>query len=61
MNSSLQANSAVLFNPTSGGLAGRSFAIIDANGDGDYQNGQDYVIEFVSPPVPVTGASDFFI
>jgi hypothetical protein len=57
----LEPNSAVIFNPNAGGFAGRNFAIIDANGDGLYQAGTDFVIEVVNPVVPIAPTTEFFI
>jgi Ca2+-binding RTX toxin-like protein len=57
----LQANSAVLFRTTSGDFAGRLFAIVDANGDGAYSAGVDFVFEFINLPVPLTPASAIFV
>jgi Ca2+-binding RTX toxin-like protein len=42
---SLGAGHAVLFDPTTGNLAGHTFLVIDANGTAGYQAGQDYMIE----------------
>lgn len=61
VNGNLDPRSAVLFRASSGDFAGRQFAIVDANGDGSYQAGQDYVIEIVSPAGPIDPAVDFFI
>jgi Ca2+-binding RTX toxin-like protein len=41
----LAPHDAVLFTPTTGGLAGHTFLIVDANGVAGYQAGQDYVFE----------------
>jgi Ca2+-binding RTX toxin-like protein len=41
----LAAGHAVLFTATSGGLAGHTFLVVDANGAAGYQAGQDYVME----------------
>ena len=57
----LEANSAVLFAPTLGDYAGRTFAVIDRNGDGRYVEGEDLVIEFVSPPVPLSPTTEYFV
>jgi Ca2+-binding RTX toxin-like protein len=43
--SQLSAHGAVLFTPSSGGLSGDTFLIIDENGVAGYQAGQDLVIE----------------
>jgi Ca2+-binding RTX toxin-like protein len=63
VNGQLDPSQAVIFTATSGDaeFAGRRFAIIDANGDGAYQAGTDYVIEIVSPAVPIAPGDDFFI
>lgn len=37
-----------------------TFAVIDANGDGSYQAGQDFVIEIASPLVPIPLTTEFF-
>ncbi|QAY77403.1 calcium-binding protein [Sphingosinicella sp. BN140058] len=61
VNGALQANSAVLFNPTSGDFAGRMFAVVDADGDGSYTVGADYVFEFVNPVSAPAAAAAYFI
>ncbi len=61
VNAALQPNSAVLFTPDSGSFAGRMFAVIDVNGDGNYSGGTDYVIEFVAPTSPVDATSAYFV
>jgi Ca2+-binding RTX toxin-like protein len=61
VDANLQANSAVIFRPTAGDFAGRDFAVIDADGDGLYQAGLDYVIEIVNPVVPIAPTVEFFI
>lgn len=61
VNGALQGNSAVLFNPTSGDFAGRTFAVVDADGDGSYTVGADYVFEFVNPVSAPTAAAAYFI
>jgi Ca2+-binding RTX toxin-like protein len=43
--SQLSAHGAVLFTPSTGGLAGDTFLIIDENGVAGYQAAQDLVIE----------------
>ena len=57
----LGASQAVLFRPDSGDHAGRLFAVIDANGDGLYRAGQDFVIEFVAPALPIAPVTGFFV
>ncbi|QAY77379.1 S-layer family protein [Sphingosinicella sp. BN140058] len=61
VNAALNAHSAVLFIASSGSFAGRSFAVIDGNGDGSYQAGQDYVIEFAQPVAPLDAHAAYFI
>ncbi|QAY77378.1 tandem-95 repeat protein [Sphingosinicella sp. BN140058] len=61
VNAALNAHSAVLFTASSGSFAGRSFAVIDGNGDGSYQAGQDYVIEFAQPVAPLDAHAAYFI
>ena len=47
VNAALAANGAVLFDPTSGDLnqPGHLYVVVDADGDGSYSSGLDYVIE----------------
>ena len=56
VNGPLLANGAVLFDPSSGDLnqAGHDYYIIDANGDGNYSSGLDYVIELLNPTGTLT-------
>ena len=61
VNGALQPNSAVLFTPDSGDYNGRIFAVIDANGDGNYTANADFVIEFVSPAGPLDSSSAYFV
>jgi Ca2+-binding RTX toxin-like protein len=61
VDGALQANSAVIFRPDAGDYAGREFAIVDANGDGVYTAGQDYLFEVVEPEIPIDPVHDFFI
>ncbi|MFN3387867.1 MAG: M10 family metallopeptidase C-terminal domain-containing protein [Allosphingosinicella sp.] len=61
VNATLDPNSALLFTASSGDYAGRSFLLVDADGDGSYQAGQDYLIELVNPVVPLPGTTEFFI
>ena len=50
VNSSLAANGAVIFDPSSGDLnvAGHVFLVVDGNGDGVYSSSQDYVVELLN-------------
>jgi Ca2+-binding RTX toxin-like protein len=43
LDPALGANQAVLFTPDSGDLAGKTFLVVDGNGDGAYQPNLDYV------------------
>jgi Ca2+-binding RTX toxin-like protein len=61
VDGALQANSAVIFRPDTGDYAGRDFAIVDANGDGAYTAGQDFLFEVVDPAIPIEPVNDFFI
>ena len=60
VNGALQPGSAVLFTPDSGDFAGRTFAVVDADGDGNYQVGLDYVFEFSNPVEPPTSFNNLF-
>jgi Ca2+-binding RTX toxin-like protein len=56
----LLANYALLFKPDSGDLAGKTFLVIDANGNPGYQAEQDYVIQLLNPGhVGALTTSDF--
>jgi Ca2+-binding RTX toxin-like protein len=57
----LEANSGVLFRPDSGDFAGRTFAIIDGNGDGIYEAGTDFVIEFQAALLPLDTGINYFV
>ncbi|PSJ38913.1 beta strand repeat-containing protein [Allosphingosinicella deserti] len=61
VNAPLQANSAVLFTPDSGEYAGRTFAVVDGDGDGAYTVGADYVFEFVNPITPLGLTAAYFV
>jgi hypothetical protein len=61
VDGALEAFSGLIYRPDSGSFAGRSFAIIDADGDGLYQAGQDFVIELADLVVPIPTNTDFFI
>jgi hypothetical protein len=45
LNGHLLANDAIVFNATSGGLAGHTFLVVDGNGTAGYQANGDYVVE----------------
>ena len=61
VNAALQPNSAVLFTPTSGDFVGRTFAVVDANGDGNYTANADYVFEIVTPTAPMDSTPTYFV
>jgi hypothetical protein len=61
VNGALQPSSAVLFKPNAGTLAGKVFAVVDANGDGNYAAGQDFVFEMLTPVVPIQPTTAFFV
>lgn len=52
---------AALFTAGGGDMAGRSFLVVDGNDRAGYQAGEDFVIELVSPLVPINPALDFFV
>ena len=56
VNGALAAGGAVLFDPTAGDLniAGHSFLVVDANGDGAYTANQDYVVQLINPTGTLT-------
>jgi len=61
VNAALQPNSAVLFTPDTGDFVGRIFGIVDADGDGNYIAGADFVFEFVLPLMSPDTTSAYFI
>ena len=61
INATLQPNMAAFYRPNAGSFAGRTFAVVDANGDGNYSAGADYVFEFVMPIQPPEMTSAYFI
>jgi Ca2+-binding RTX toxin-like protein len=48
LSSQLESSNAILFTASQGTFSGRSFLIVDADGDGTYQAGADYVFELVN-------------
>jgi Ca2+-binding RTX toxin-like protein len=52
---------AILFNPDSGSFAGRRFLIVDANADGAYTEGADYVFELGSGASVDLSGTAFFV
>ena len=61
LNAFLGVGEAALFTASSGDMAGRTFAVVDANGQAGYQAGEDFVIEFVNPVVPINPGLDIFV
>jgi Ca2+-binding RTX toxin-like protein len=61
LNAPLQPGSAILFKASQGDLAGRNFLVVDADADGTYQAGADFVFELVDFTGPVPNGVDFFI
>ena len=59
VNASLGPRQSILFTPDSGNLAGTIFVVVDANGDGNYSSGGDYVFQFTNPVEPLTSFSFF--
>ncbi|HEY0445312.1 MAG TPA: right-handed parallel beta-helix repeat-containing protein [Allosphingosinicella sp.] len=60
LNGVLGVDGAVLFVADAGDYLGRTFAVVDANGQAGYQSGQDFVIEFVNSGTPIQPI-DFFV
>ena len=61
LDGALDAGRAILFDPDAGTYAGRHFLIVDANGDGAYTAGADYVFELGSAAIVDTSGSAFFV
>lgn len=57
VDSTLTPGGALLFTPDSGDLAGHVFLVVDADGDGAYSDGADYLIEFVNPVETLDGGN----
>jgi Ca2+-binding RTX toxin-like protein len=60
LDAALGANQAILFDPTSGDYAGRHFVVVDADGDGAYTAGADYVFELGNAAVIDTSGTGIF-
>jgi Ca2+-binding RTX toxin-like protein len=60
VNALLQPNSAMIYQPDEGEFAGAAFAVIDADGDGVYTAGNDYVFLLVEPILPDVPTTGFF-
>jgi len=61
VDGALQANGAVLFTPDAGGHAGDMFLVVDADGNGAFDAGFDFVIHLQGSAGTVPTAPDFFI
>ena len=48
-----------MFTATGGDMNGRTFLVIDADGNAGYQAGSDYVIEIVTPVTPIDNPAMF--
>jgi hypothetical protein len=60
--SGLGAGHAVVYAPNAGGLAGKIFLVVDANGVAGYQEGEDYVFALPATTLgDLAGHTDFFI
>ena len=55
----LTSHQAGMFTATGGDMAGRTFLVIDADGNAGYQAGSDYVIEIVTPVTPIDNPAIF--
>jgi trimeric autotransporter adhesin len=60
LDAALGPNQAILFDPTSGDYAGRHFLLVDADGDGAYTAGADYVFELGNAAVIDTSGTGIF-
>jgi Ca2+-binding RTX toxin-like protein len=61
IDASLGPNQAIRFDPIEGSFAGRHFLVVDANGDGAYTEGADYVFELGSTLGSELAGIGFFI
>ena len=61
LNGALDPGRAILFDPNSGTFAGLHFLVVDANGDGSYTAGADYVFQLGAAAVVDTGGAAFFV
>lgn len=57
----LGSEDAILFTAGAGDMAGRTFLIVDGNGQAGYQEGADLVLELVNPVVPINPSIDFLV
>lgn len=61
VNGALDPNKALLFTASGGDYAGKTFLIVDANGDGSYTADQDYVFLMQAPAHAITTAGTDFL
>jgi hypothetical protein len=61
LDGALDPGKAILFDPSSGTYSGRHFLVVDANGDGAYTAGADYVFELGAAAIVDTSGSAFFV
>jgi Ca2+-binding RTX toxin-like protein len=59
--SGLGAGQAGLFTADKGDLAGKTFLVVDGNGQAGYQSGADYVFLLETPPPADLGGTGFFV
>jgi hypothetical protein len=57
----LGAGHAAWFTPDAGDLAGKTFLVVDANGQAGYQPGEDFVFEMAEPPPPDLSGAGFIV
>jgi Tol biopolymer transport system component len=55
----LTGHQAGIFTATGGDMSGRTFLVIDADGNAGYQAGSDYLIEIVAPITPIDNPALF--
>jgi hypothetical protein len=61
LNGPLGPSQAVLFTPDSGDFAGKTFLVVDGNGDGAYQQNMDYVFGLGPTASFDMGSTAYFI
>ena len=61
LDGALDPGRAILFDPNAGAFAGRHFLIVDADGDGVYTAGADYVFELGASAIVDTSGAAFFV
>lgn len=61
VNDALDPNGATLFEASSGSFAGRTFVVVDADGNGAYDFGKDFVFELVNLTTPIDHMIGVFV